>query len=240
MATFVLLHGAWHGGWCWAEAAGLLRARGHAVTTPTQTGLGERRHLLSPEITLSTFVEDLVQHLENEDLTDVVLVGHSFGGNAISGAAERVPGRIARLVYLDAQIVEGGECPNDCSPPERRAARAAAAQAHDGGLTLPAPSAAEMGVLDPEKAAWLEPRLTPHPWRTHVTPLPIDGPPGGGLPKVYVRATDPAYAPLDWALERARAAAWRIEEITSGHDCMVAHPLATAELLEAEAARPLI
>jgi pimeloyl-ACP methyl ester carboxylesterase len=237
MATFVLLHGAWHGGWCWGQTAALLRARGHAVTTPTQTGLGERRHLLSPAIDLATFVEDLVRHLEAEDLTDVVLVGHSFGGNAISGAAERVPHRIARLVYLDAQLVEGGERPNDLAPPDRAAAREAAAQAHDGGLSLPPPSAADMGVLDPARAAWLEARLDPHPWRTFTTPLPLDGPPGGDLPKVYVRCTDPAYTGLDWALARARAAAWRIEEIASGHDCMVAHPIAAADLLEAEAAR---
>ena len=235
MATFVLLHGAWHGGWCWAETAGHLRARGPVVVTPTQTGLGERRRLLSPDITLSTFVEDLVQHLATEDLTDAILVGHSFGGNAISGAAERLPGRIAGLVYLDAQIVEGGETPISCAAPEAAAAREAAAQAHDGGLSLPPPSAADLGVLDPARAAWLEARLDPHPWRTFVTPLPIQGPPGGDLPKVYVRAASPAYRGLDWALERARAAAWRIEEIASGHDCMVAHPLATADLLEAEA-----
>ncbi|MEO0683287.1 MAG: alpha/beta hydrolase, partial [Pseudomonadota bacterium] len=217
--------------------AAILRARGHAVTTPTQTGLGERAHLLSPDITLETFVQDLTAHLDFEDLRDVVLAGHSFGGNAVSGAAERRPERLRRLVYLDAQLVQGGQTPHACSPPERRAAREAASLAHDGGLSLPAPTAIEMGVLDPARGAALEARLVPHPWRTHVTPLPIEGPPGGALPKVYVRATDPAYRPLDWALERARAAAWRIEEIASGHDCMWAAPTATADLLEAEARR---
>ena len=92
--TFVLLHGAWHGGWCWQFAADILRSRGHRVTTPTQTGLGERRHLMSAEITLDTFVEDLVNHILAEDLTDITLVGHSFGGNAVSGAAEAIPSRI--------------------------------------------------------------------------------------------------------------------------------------------------
>src|SRR5947208_2776826 len=106
--TYVLLHGAFHGAWCWRDVADRLRAAGHRVTTPTQTGLGERRHLLSAQITLDTFVEDLVEHLESEELEAAILVGHSFGGNAISGAADRVPGRIRHLVYLDAMILEDG------------------------------------------------------------------------------------------------------------------------------------
>ena len=94
--TFVLLHGAWHGGWCWRFVADILRARGHEVTTPTQTGLGERRHLISAEITLQTFIDDLVNHVLAEDLNDVILVGHSFGGNAVSGAAEAIPESVCR------------------------------------------------------------------------------------------------------------------------------------------------
>ena len=96
--TFVLLHGAWHGGWCWRFVADILRARGHLVTTPTQTGLGERRHLISDRITLQTFIDDLVNHMLAEDLSDAIVVGHSFGGNALSGAAEAIPERIRELV----------------------------------------------------------------------------------------------------------------------------------------------
>jgi len=107
--TFVLVHGMWHGGWCWSRVAEALRARGHRVTTPTQTGLGERKHLLSASITLDTFVADVVNHLEWEDLSEVVLVGHSFGGAPISGAADGAPERIAKLIYLDAAIMEDGE-----------------------------------------------------------------------------------------------------------------------------------
>lgn len=139
MATFVLLHGAWHGGWCWSRVAGPLRARGHRVTTPTQTGLGERRHLISRALTLGTFIDDLVNHLVYEDLTDVVLVGHSFGGNAISGAAERVPGRIRELVYLDAMVIEGGRAPFDGLPAGKVAERVRAAEGDGRGRRAGAP-----------------------------------------------------------------------------------------------------
>ena len=114
--TFVLLHGAWHGGWCWHDVAVLLRAQGHSVTAPTQTGLGERRHLLSGAITLETFVQDLVEHLEAEEIEDAILVGHSFGGMAISGAADRVPQRIRHLVYLDSMVLEDGQAFFDVLP----------------------------------------------------------------------------------------------------------------------------
>src|SRR5579875_3323603 len=98
--TFVLVHGAWHGGWCWSRVAAILRGRGHRVFTPTQTGLGERAHLLSRDITFDTFVQDVVGVFEAEELEDVVLVGHSFGGSSISGVVDRMPERVRRLVYL--------------------------------------------------------------------------------------------------------------------------------------------
>ncbi|MFT6775078.1 MAG: pimeloyl-ACP methyl ester carboxylesterase [Paracoccaceae bacterium] len=240
MATFTLLHGAYHGGWCWHAVASILRARGHAVTTPTQTGLGERRHLLSPAITLSTFADDLIEHLRAEDLTDTVLVGHSFGGCAIAKAAEVAHTRIARLVFLDAIVLHGDETPFDCFAPEVTAARTEQALAHDGGLSIPPPPPAAFGVTDPAMAAAIAPRLTPHPLRTYQTSLALQGPTGAGLPLCYVRCTDPSYPALDWALARAQAADWRIETLATGHDCMVTAPEATADLLEAEAARPRV
>ena len=97
---FVLVHGAWHGGWVWKEVAELLVTHGYKVTCPTQTGLGERRHLLSSEITIDTFIDDIVNHILSEDLEDVVLVGHSFAGSTISGVADRLKDRINRLIYF--------------------------------------------------------------------------------------------------------------------------------------------
>jgi pimeloyl-ACP methyl ester carboxylesterase len=236
MATFVLLHGAFHGGWCWAPLAGILRARGHAVTTPTQTGLGERRHLLAPGITLETFAGDLVNHLRYEDLTDVVLVGHSFAGGPISKAAEMEGARIRKLVYLDAVVLEGDETPFDLFPEATRTTREKMAEAHDGGVSIPPPSAESFGVTDAAQAAWLTPKLTPHPIDTYRAGLKLTEPPGAGLPKLYVHCTGPDYAPLRWAVARVRAAGWRIESIATGHDAMVTAPEALADLLEREAA----
>ncbi|MFV0473185.1 MAG: alpha/beta fold hydrolase [Pikeienuella sp.] len=233
MTTFTLLHGAWHGGWCWSRVAAILRARGHLVTTPTQTGLGERRHLLSPEITLSTFCEDLRLHLDYEDLRDVVLVGHSFGGSPISFAAERAGDRIARLVYLDAMLVFPGETPFSTVAPETAAERRRLAEETSGGLTLPAPGAAAMGIGDAADAAWIERMMTPHPIRTYETPLEIERAPGAGKPARYVICADPIYPPLAGAWARARDLGWPIDEIAAGHDAMVSAPAALADLLEA-------
>jgi pimeloyl-ACP methyl ester carboxylesterase len=231
MANFVLLHGAFHGAWCWRDVAARLRGAGHAVTTPTQTGLGERRHLLSGTITLETFVEDLVQHLENEEITDSVLVGHSFGGHAITGAADRVPERIRHLVYLDAALLENGETPFSRGLPENAVARERDAQAL-GGFAIPPPSPEAFGVPAGPGADWVARMLCPHPLRTFQTPLMLRNKPGNGLPATYVCCTEPLYANLESSRVRARVRpgmAWR--ELATGHDAMVTAPEATADLL---------
>ncbi len=232
MATFVLVHGAWHGGWCWAAVAELLRGRGHRVTTPTQTGLGERRHLLSRDITLETFGEDVVNHLAYEDLSDAVLVGHSFGGSAISIAAERARERVARLIYLDSVVLEAGERAYDLFDPEVMKSRAALAESFDGGVSIPPPKPEAFGLSDPAQLAWLAERMTPHPYSTYTSPIPLEGPPGGDLPKTFVRCEGPHFHPLDWAETRSRGYGWPIETIGGGHDCMVSRPAETADLLE--------
>ena len=166
-----LVHGAWHGGWCWSKVASILRGRGHTVFTPTQTGLGERSHLLSRSIDLEVFVRDVVNVLEWEDLRDVVLVGHSFGGNAISGAADRTADRIRQLIYLDAIIQENGQSAFGQFPKELVEARTKAAHESSAGLLCqrrrPAPSALPSVM----QAAWVESRLTPHPFATYTSPL---------------------------------------------------------------------
>ncbi|MBV9253581.1 MAG: alpha/beta fold hydrolase, partial [Actinobacteria bacterium] len=118
MATFVLVHGAWHGGWCWRKLTPLLRAAGHEVFTPTLTGLGERSHLGHPDVGLATHVGDVAQVLWYEDLSNVVLVGHSYGGLVIGGVADQAPGRLKHLVYLDAFVPEHGRSMLDLGPPE--------------------------------------------------------------------------------------------------------------------------
>jgi pimeloyl-ACP methyl ester carboxylesterase len=230
--TFVLLHGAFHGGWCWARAAVRLRALGHRVLTLTQTGLGERRHLLSPSVTLETFICDLVNALESEELTDVVLVGHSFGGNAITGAADRVPERIRHLVYLDSSILESGEAPFDLLPANVVAERTRAARESSGGLSIPPPPPGVFGVPDGPDAEWVARRLTPHPFATFTDRLRLANPAGNGLPRTYICCTDPIYAPLEAARRRVRGKpGWNWREIATGHDAMVTKPDALAHQL---------
>src|ERR1043165_1886516 len=169
--TFVLRHGAWHGGWCWGKVATALRSRGHTVFTPTQTGLGERSHLLSKSITLDTFVDDILNVLKFEDLRGVILVGHSFGAPPITGTADRVPERIKQLIYLDAAMLQGGQSVFSLLPEEIVTARKKAAQETSGGLSIPPPPAASFGLSDPAQQAWLAARLTPHPLGTYESPL---------------------------------------------------------------------
>ncbi len=230
--TFVLVHGAWHGGWCWERVAGPLRARGHRVTTPTQTGLGERSHLMSPDIDLALFTEDIVNHILFEDLHAIVLVGHSFAGNTISGVADQMPERISRLIYLDALVPVSGRSPFDELPVEVVAHRIRLAEESSDGLSVPPPPAAAFGVTDPADAAWLERRLTPHPLRCFSSAQEFRSAPGNGLPAEYILCNDPVYGPLEGARRRARDLGWNLREIATGHDAMVTAPAALAEMLD--------
>ena len=231
MTNFVLLHGAFHGAWCWERVTPLLREAGHSVWTPTQTGVGERAHELHPRITLDTFVDDLVAVLEGEDLSAAVLVGHSFGGHAITGAAERVPERIRQLVYLDAVFPRSGVAPLDGSLPEVAAERRALA-ARTGDLSIAAPEPAVFGVPEGPDAEWVRRRLTPHPFGSMNTALTLRHPVGNGLPATYVFCTDPAFEPLAPARAMARQqAGWTWRELATGHDAMVTAPRELAALL---------
>lgn len=231
MMTFVLIHGAWHGGWCWRDVARLLREAGHEVFTPTLTGLGERAHLLSAGVGLSTFIDDVCALIETEELHDVVLVGHSFGGPVISGAADRVGERLRRLVYLDALVVQDGQSALDILPPEVRRERSRTIDAE--GLRMAVPPPEKFGVTDATQADWLRRRLTPHPLKAYAEPLRLRHPLGNGLPKTYVAVTDPWYAPAATVREWVRAQPdWDWREIAAGHDAMVTSPRALAALLE--------
>ena len=171
-ATFVLVHGAWHGGWCYARVAALLRARGHRVFTPTLTGQGERAHLLSGSINLSTHIEDVLGVFRCERLTDVVLAGHSYGGMVITGVADRIPERIKALAYLDAFIPATG---NRCSTSIFRPIRSGfSTGGRDRGLTVPAPSAAYFGV-NAADAATVDALATPHPIGCFTEKLKLSG-----------------------------------------------------------------
>jgi pimeloyl-ACP methyl ester carboxylesterase len=230
--TYVLVHGAWHGGWCWRRVADRLKAAGHRVFCPTLTGLGERAHLLSRDVNLSTHIEDVVALIEAEELEDVVLVGHSYGGIVITGVAARAKSRLWQLVYLDSAIVEDGDAWSSAHTPQVQAERRRLAQESSGGVSMPVPKAEVFGVLDSADIAWVQRRLTPQPFAPYDQKMHWGGPVGNGLPKVYVDCTDPAYAGLAPVKERYRGKpGWPFIELKTGHDAMVSAPEETAKLL---------
>ena len=209
----------------------ILEAAGHRVYTPTQTGLGERSHLLGPGITLDTFVQDICNVLVWEDLREVILVGHSFGGIAITGAADRERDRIAHLVYLDALVLQNGQSPFSVVGEEIAATRREQAVKASGGTWMPVPDPSAFGVVDPQDAAWLRARCTPHPISTYEDRLVLEGPVGAGLPVTYIAVTPP-YQPGQASRAFARAQPdWIYLEIEAGHDAMVTSPGPLAEAL---------
>jgi len=228
----VLVHGAWHGGWCWRRVADRLKAEGHRVFCPTLTGLGERAHLLSREVNMTTHINDVIAVLEAEELEDVVLVGHSYGGIVITGVAARAKARLWQLIYLDSAIVEDGESWSGAHTPQMQAERRRLAQESSGGLSMPVPKAEAFGVLKPEDIDWVQRRLTPQPFAPYDQKLNWGGPVGNGLPKVYVDCNDPVYAGLNPVKERYRGKpGWPFVELKTGHDAMVSAPEETAQLL---------
>ena len=168
MTTYVLVHGAWHGGWCWRPVADRLRAAGHEVVAPTLTGLAERAHLASPSVGLDTHVRDVVGEIEFADLTDVVLVGHSYAGMVVTGVAALVPERIRRLVVVDGFLPEAGEPAIELLPPHAAAHYRESATLHGDVWLIPPRPLANLGVTDPAAVAAITPRLTPHPLQTYL------------------------------------------------------------------------
>jgi pimeloyl-ACP methyl ester carboxylesterase len=231
--TYVLVHGAWHGGWCWRRVADRLQAAGHRVFTPTLTGVAERAHLMRPDLSVEDFLLDVGGLILVEELRDVILVGHSFGGRTVSLVADRMAGFLRHLVYLDAGLPVNGQSHLDGLPPAIRETRlAAAVPANNGVRCLPPPSAADLGVTDPADAAWVERRMTPQPFSTFTTPIHLRHPLGNGRPVTYIRCTDPAYAPMAASAERAKATpGWSYVELATGHDAMVTAPDALTAIL---------
>lgn len=228
--NFVLVHGAWHGGWCWKHVAKNIRQHGFNVYTPTLTGLGERSHLISNKITLNTFVNDVSGLIEWEQLENIVLVGHSFGGLAAIGVADKLPERIKHVVLLDAFLLNNNQSTMESLPSTVVDKLRAIAKQHDG-LTIPAPSASSLGISDPEQARWVESLCTPHPISSYESKFYIKNKIGNGLPVTYI-AVEPEYIPTSGARDYAKSRSdWNYITIEAGHDAMVTHPELLATLL---------
>jgi pimeloyl-ACP methyl ester carboxylesterase len=225
MATFLLVHGAWHGGWCWADTAAELRAAGHEVHTPTSSGVAERASLAA-HTDLATHVDELAGFLYFNDLREVVLVGHSYGGLVISGAAARTSARLERLVYLDAFIANDGESMYDLLRPERR-------KLYDESTTdgLIASPAAEVFGVTGERGVWTDDRLTGQPVQTWKQALSLPSEPP--LPRQYIRCTQGPLTPSfsGFAIRLRDTAHWDVIDFDSGHDAMITRPLDLAAAL---------
>jgi pimeloyl-ACP methyl ester carboxylesterase len=227
--TFVLVHGAWHGGWCWRRVADRLRAGGHTVHTPTLTGLGERSHLLRAGIGLDTHIADVVNAMTWESLGDVVLCGHSYGGFIISGVAERLETAIRSLVFLDAFMPRDGESVRDLTGPAVRDAIAAAVERRD--LAIP-PRPAEAFGVNPADRAWVDRLCVPQPIATFTDPIKLSGAVERIARKVYVRAGSYANPGFDRALAASKSdPSWRACTVACGHDVMVDAPERLCEIL---------
>ena len=230
MTTFVLVHGSFGGGWVWQKVTPLLRAEGHEVYIPRLTGLSDRSHLLDCGVDLTTYITDVASLLFYEDLSEVVLVGHSYAGMVITGVAAKVPERLKQLVYLDAYLPSEGQNEFDLWPAEERAA-AQADMAAGRGLRQPPPPAI-LGITDPEMAEWVYARFTPHPLATYNQPVPVGSAKSAALPRAFIRCTEglwtPRFAPF---AAKARAAGWEVHELATGHMAMLTASRELAALL---------
>lgn len=231
MANYVLVHGAWHGGWCWRDTAAALRAAGHQVFTPTHTGVGERAHQKAENITLETHVRDVCGCIEAEELSDVILCGHSYGGMVITAVADRLPQRVRALVYLDAFVPQHGQSLNALLPlalgPEVAANflgafRGTALEGHSG-LMQPIP--AEAFNVRPEKREWVDRRCVPQALATFEAPVLLTGALDAVKQRVYMLADGWDPSPFRYFASRAQGQpGWRVVTFPCGHDVMVDMP----------------
>lgn len=232
MATYVLVHGAWGGGWKYARVAEALRKCGHTVFTPTLTGQGERSHLSSTTINLSTHVTDILNVIRYEDISNIVLAGHSYGGMVIAGVADAVPEKIAALVYLDAFIPEDGKSLFDLYIP------AAAQMFVDragtlGGAFVPPPAAAFFGVNEKD-APRVDALAAPHPVATMMEKIRLTGGYKQVTKRIYVHGTVlPRESPFKPFYEQAQREGWEAHALPCGHDVMLDLPERLTEILDA-------
>lgn len=233
--NYVLAHGSWHGGWCWRAVADSLRKAGHQVFTPSFTGMGDRAHLLHKDITLDIFIDDLVQVILTEELDDVILVGHSFGGVPITGVAELIPERIRHLVYFDSVVLESGQTAFSNYPKADADARIAAAARATGGLAVPVLEhippvwGLERGTAEYD---WVERRLSPHPLASYTTPLVLNNPIGNSLPRSYVHCTAPSHPLLETSRQLVRSLkGWNWIDIPAPHEAHITHPGLLVDIL---------
>jgi len=243
MATIVIVHGAGTGGWLWQRVRRLLQAAGHEMYTPTHTGVGERAHLAGQGIGLTTHIQDIAAVLAYEELSDVMLVGHSYGGMVISGVAGEAPERVAQLIYLDAFVPADGQAMFDFMPPAMRAAWEQQAQTIGDGWKVPPLAHQTAGRVDADGLSEAEiqqllRRRLPQSLKTYTEPVRITNPAMARLPRTFIYCTDkPAGDPFGHIAAGIRGSAnWRYHEMPTGHFPMLTMPHRLAGLLNVLAA----
>ena len=229
---YVLVHGAWHGAWCWKRVLPLLWSAGHRAFAVSLSGVGERAHQRdsAPPITLGTHIDDVLAVVEAEELRGAVLVGHSYAGMVITGVADRIAdaSRLSHLVYLDAMVPLPGESWSSSHTAETRALRQQAI-AEQGAL--PPPDPAIFGLAG-DDAAWVARRQTPQPGGVYDAPLHFDAARVERWPRSFIDCTEPALATIAVSRQRVRVQpGWRVLELATGHDAMVSAPQALADSL---------
>jgi pimeloyl-ACP methyl ester carboxylesterase len=231
MASFVLVHGSWHGSWCWKRVRTALQAAGHDVFTPTLTGVADRSHLLTREVDLDTHIADVVNLIEWEELTDIVLCGHSYGGCVVTGVADRVPERIRSLVYLDAFVPEDGQNQFQLlTPMLAEQLQEGTRNLGDGWKTPPIP--ADLFNVNAADREWVDRLCTVHPFAAIEQRIRLTG----GIERIgdlrYILATDwgQGVTPFPVFYEQGRAKGWTTSTVPCGHDVMLDLP---AELTSA-------
>lgn len=240
MANFLLVHGAWHGGWCWRDVVPALTGAGHRVHAVTLTGVGERMHLMTPAITLETHITDVANAIEMEEMDQLVLVVHSYGGMIGTAIADRMPQRLRHLVYVDAVVPKPGESWSSTHASPTREARLVAAEASPD-FSFPPPDPAVFG-LAAAQAEWVRRRQTPHPGHTYQAALDFDPKRVAAIPRTFISCTQPALATIDAVRQRIVDrgfwdGAWhagggtRVVEMKTGHDPMISAPEEFARIL---------
>ncbi|OOG41699.1 alpha/beta fold hydrolase [Polaromonas sp. A23] len=236
--NFVLVHGAWHGAWCWRRVAQALQLDHHKVYAVTLTGLAERAHLLSPAITLDTHIDDVISTIEVEELHDVILAVHSYAGMIGTAVADRLGKRLKHLVYVDAVVPKPGESWSSTQSAAVQQQRLSAAQASTR-FSFPPPDPEVFG-LKGEDHEWVKRRQTPHPGNTYQAPLDFDIQRVAAVPRTFVNCTQPALATIEPSRLRVKDAkfwdgAWlpnsKVVEIKTGHDPMISEPAALTKIL---------
>jgi pimeloyl-ACP methyl ester carboxylesterase len=234
--TFLVATGAWSAGWAWKKMHPLMTALGHRLVTPTYTGLGERAHLANPSINLETHIDDILAVIKYEDLREIVLIGHSYGGMVATGVADRARDRVAQLIYLDAFVPRDGQALFDIVLPDARQRMQDAAKAGDGWRVPPNPTPPDTAEAD---ITWLNERRVNHPIKCFTEPLRLRG---GELtlPRTYIYAT--RIAPGDtfgpFAKRVKSDSKWRYYEIDASHSPHVTTPDTLAPLLHMIATEP--